>query len=146
MSGDLRSALQAIYDQHGRITPALVVDGWRSPDHPDHARLPWDDREAAEAHRRHVAADLIRSVRMGYVTPTGGESTIRYWQAERTERGYAYQPADKIVQDPMSREILLRDMEREWRQLRERYDRFVEFAKMVDDYRAAQTDAADTAG
>ena len=49
----------------------------------------------------------------------------------RLEHGYVYEPAAKIAADPFLRELLLRDMEREWKQMLGRYREFTEFVELV---------------
>jgi hypothetical protein len=134
---NLRDELQGIYDQHGKLTPALVVDEARHESHPLHGRFEWDDAIAGEAWRREQAHQLIQSVRITYKSagPDGQEKNIRAFHAVRGEdednNGYVYRPADEVVADPLATKILLADMEREWRTLRRRYQDFKEFWQMV---------------
>jgi hypothetical protein len=129
----VRQELQGIYDQFGALTPRLVVDQARPEDHPLHSRFTWADAEAGEAYRRVEAARLIRSVKVVYRqgTDRDGPRRVRGYHAVRDETGSVYRPADVICGDPFMRELVLRDMEREWKQLRRRYSRFEEFAQMV---------------
>jgi len=126
----LRDQLQTIYNDHGKLTPALVVDVARDLDHPLHNRLEWDDLVAAESHRRDQAHDLIRSVRISHVP--GEAPIVRAYHAVRdTEDEYVYEPVEKIAADPLMTKMLLADMEREWRTLRRRYEEFDEFWHLV---------------
>ncbi len=133
---DLRSELQAVYDQHGKLTPELVVEVARAKKHPLHALV--FDRplaEAAEAYYRDRAHELIRSVKVVYreATDTAPEGTGRAWLAVRSEgpNEYVYEPAEKVATDDFTRRLVLRDMEREWRQLYFRYQGFAEFVALV---------------
>jgi hypothetical protein len=128
-----RDHLQAIYEEYGRLTPTLVVDVARPEDHPLHSavfdRAPDD---AAEAWYHHRAHELIRSVRISYESgPQGARRDIRQWHAVRAQDGNVYEPAEKIAADPFQRELLLRDMEREWKQMRARYAHMEEFIALV---------------
>lgn len=132
----LREQLQAVYDQHGKLTPDLVVEVARSKSSELHDRV--FDRpvgEAAEAWYRQRAHDLIQSVKIVYreATDTEPELRIRAWHAVRAEGPdqYAYEPADKVAADPFTRQLVLRDMEREWRMLFARYEQFEEFLALV---------------
>jgi hypothetical protein len=128
----IKDHIQQIYDDHGRLTPEIVVDEARSTSHPLHAHFDWDDNSAAESWRREQARQLIRSVRIAYRKPSDGEQlSVRAFHSIRSEDGYAYRPADEIIQDPLATKILLADMRREWQALRSRYERFVEFVDMV---------------
>jgi len=130
---NLRDELQSIYDTHATLTPALVVDSARDEKHPLHNRFEWDDAVAGEAYRRHQAHELIQSVRVVYreADDKEGARSVRAFHAVRTEDGHAYEPLDKITSDPMLAKILLRDMEREWKQLMRRYGQFEEFLALV---------------
>lgn len=128
----VREHLQAIHDKYGTLTPALVVDEARDKAHPLHSRFEWNNGLAAEAWRREQASQLIRSVRVVYRKPdTDQRLEIRAFHAIRGEEGNSYEPTDKVVNDPVLRAIVLKDMEREWRQLHQRYSDFEEFWQLV---------------
>lgn len=127
----LRDQLQAIYERHQRLTPELVVDEAREETHPLHDRFEWDDAIAGEKYRRQQAHDLIVSVRVTYADDGGKPREIRQFHAIRGPEGHVYEPVDRVVRDSMMSAILLADMEREWRQLKNRYEQFDEFRAMV---------------
>lgn len=131
-ASDLREELQKIYDRHGHITPELVVEVARPKEHPLHLKVfDKDVPGAAEAYYRDRAHDLIVTIRIAYKPEEKPSDTIRWFHAVRLEEGTVYHPADKIAGDPLLSRIVLADMEREWRQLRTRYDAFVEFWEMI---------------
>lgn len=130
----LRDELQAIYDRHGRLTPALVVQEAKPKSHPLHARyyaLP--DREAAHEYRKVLAAKDIRSVTITYAESGDGEErTVRAFHAVRDDEGnHSYEPVEKVVRSEFLSRLLMADMEREWKALRRRYEHFEEFWQMV---------------
>lgn len=129
----LRDQLQAIYDQRGKLTPAIVVDEARAENHPLHSRFEWDDKVAGEAWRRQQAHELIRSVRVVYkqADETSPEKSVRAYHAVRTEDGHVYEPAEKVAQDEFARQLVLGDMRREWEALKRRYESFQEFLDMI---------------
>lgn len=135
---DLRSELRAINDQHGGLTPRLVVEAARPKDSPLHA-IVFDRtvKDAAEAYYLGRARDLIRTVKRAFPedAPPSDQKTVREYVAVRTESddngGFLYQPADMVALDPVARRIVLRDMEREWRTLKARYEDFEEFVDLI---------------
>lgn len=129
----LRDALQSIYDQRGKLTPALVVDEARDPGHPLHSRFEWDDEIAGENWRRTQAAELIRSVKIRRARPSGGDPLeVRAWHAVRGEEATsAYEPTEDIARDPVASQILLGQMRRDWEQFKLRYEQFDEFRQLV---------------
>lgn len=138
MSNDLRDHLNRIYQEFGKVTAQLVVEDARPDGSPLHGRFEWDNNVAGEAFRRQQAQDLIQSVRTVYkaADDKGPERSIRAWQAVRIDsdsgnNGYAYHPTDVIVRDALMTRLVMADMERDWRQLKARYDTFQEFWEMV---------------
>lgn len=133
----LRDQLQAIYDEFGHLTPELVVEVARPKTHPLHARVfDKNQKEAAESWYRVRAQELITSVKVTYRDAEGRDAkTLRGFYAIKNEDpengGYRYEPVDSVTADPFQRALVLRDMERDWKQLRARYETFAEFTEMI---------------
>lgn len=128
---DLRTELLAVREQYGELTPANVVDAARNEEHPLHGRFEWDDAVAGEKYRLAQAHALIRVVREKYTDGAGRPADVRTFHAIPRENGMAYEPLDEIVRDDIASQVLLRSMEREWRQLKARYEKFAEFRSLV---------------
>lgn len=130
---DLREQLLTIRKGAGKLTPQIVVDAARPPESPLHGKFEWDDSIAGEAFRRTQAAELIRSVRVRYLPPNDGPpSSIRAFHAtSRPDIGHAYDPVEEILDDPIQRQLLLRDMERDWKAMKRRYESLREFWEAV---------------
>lgn len=129
---NLRDALLEVRAQAGKLTPLTVLDAARDPKHPLHSRFEWDDSVAAEAYRREQAHQLIQVVNLNYRTGDGTTKTIRAFHAVRTETEYVYEPAEAVVADEFQRQLVLRDMERDWKTLKKRYQNFREFWTLVE--------------
>lgn len=127
----LREQLQDVYDRRGVLTPAVVLAEARATDHPLHNRFEWDDSIAGERWRVYQAHELIQCVRVTYQETDGTVKSVRAFHCVRGPQGHTYQTADEIIHDPLLTEMVMRDMEREWRSLRDRYDRFDEFRQMI---------------
>lgn len=128
---DLKAELLAIREEHGKLTPHLVLEVATSPDHPLHNRFEWDDGAAAHKYRLNQARELIRVVRERYIDGRGNPEDVRYFHAIPREDSMVYEPLPEILGDDLASKVLLASMEREWRQLRKRYERFTEFKAMV---------------
>jgi hypothetical protein len=132
--GALREQLQAVYDEHGELTPRLLVEVARPKSHPLHSQV-FDRPQAQAAERWYLerAHRLIRSVKVVYRRDEDDDEglTVRAFHAVRLERGYVYKPAEEVAADPFTRQLLLEDMRREWRQLRLRYEKFSEFISLI---------------
>jgi hypothetical protein len=129
----LRDQLLSVRAQHGKLTPQLVVDTARDPEHPLHSRFEWDDAVAGEAWRREQAHDLIRKAKVVYreASDAEPEKSVRAFIAIRAENGHVFDPVEEVADDPFRRKLALADMEREWKALYRRYQEFGEFLDMV---------------
>lgn len=132
---NLRDELLAVREEHGVLTPRVLLEAVRPKDHPLHARV-FDKapKEAAEAYYLQRAHDLIVSVRIK--VPSGDAAEKRDVRAFQAVRGtdantFVYDPSEEVAADPLRRAIMLRDMEREWKTLQARYSMFAEFVEMV---------------
>lgn len=133
---DLRTQLTGIYQQHGELTPQIVVDEARPKGAPLHDRFEWDDSVAGEKYRLVQAAQIIRAVRIEYVAPGSEEkkfirafSSLHEASEDGTDQGYA--PTEEVLENPLTRKILLRNMERDIAVLKKRYGHLTEFADMM---------------
>lgn len=128
----VQEVLQALYDEGQELTPRLVLDRARDPQHPLHDRFEWDDAKAAESHRLTQAGDLIRSVRVTYQKADGSEGRVRNYHSVRRDDGArVYKTAESVAMSPVMTQALLAEMRRDWSRMRDRYGRFEEFAALV---------------
>lgn len=129
----IREHLEDIKRKRGALNPKLVVDAARSEDSPLHDSFEWDDTVAGEAWRREQARKIIMSVEVSYVRGDGTKSRMRQYYAVKRENVYNYETPEEISSDPISREILLSSMERDWKELENRYHDLEEFWDLVEE-------------
>jgi len=130
MSTNLRNHLQAIRDEHGSLTPALVVEVARNPGHPLHSRFEWDDSVAAEKWRLEQAGQLLRVT----FRPIEGKATdLRAFVAVKGEDSHTsdYVPSAEAFADPFTAELVLRDMKREAQAFNRRWKDHAAYADVV---------------
>lgn len=137
---NLRDELLAIRAEHGKLTPALVVEEAAAEDHPLHNRFEWDDAVAGHKYRLTQAKQLIRVVKESYIDRSGAPEDVRFFHAIPREEGMVYEPLPEILGDDLATKVLLSSMEREWRSLRKRYEKFEQFRDLV--LRDLQADVA----
>jgi len=128
----LREALELLEAEHGGLTPKMVVEAARPDDAPLHAFV--FDRtitEAAESWWLQRAQDLIQSVRIRQQKEDGPDLIVRRYVSVDTNGGPVYRDIEKIAQDPIAKEIALRDMRREWQALQSRYKGYQEFWTLI---------------
>lgn len=128
---NLRDELLAIRAERGQLTPAAVVEAATPEDHPLHHRFEWDDAVAGHKYRLTQAKQLIRVVKETYVDRSGSPEEVRFFHAIPREEGMVYEPLTEIVTDDLASKVLIQSMEREWRSLRKRYEKFTEFRAMI---------------
>lgn len=126
----VKSLIEAVYAKHGELTPEILLDEARHPEHPLHHRFEWDDSKAAESWRLEQSAQLIRSVRITFVTASGQPADLRAFTATKGAESHrsTYRPTEEVVTDPLMLAIVLRDMERDWQTFKRRYEHLSEFA------------------
>jgi hypothetical protein len=131
MTASLLDHLTAIHDEHGSLTPVLVVDVARDPAHPLHARFEWDDSIAGEKWRLEQAGQLLRVVKLPD-DPHRPHDLRAFVAVKGTEsRTSEYVPTEQAMGDEFTRRIVLASMEREWKALKRRYQHMSEFASLV---------------
>jgi hypothetical protein len=128
----LREQLLEIRRTRGVLTGQVVVEEARDEGHPLHSRFEWDDAIAGEKWRVEQANELIRSVRVNY-TSNGKSSDLRgFVSISRPDTpAREYLPVEEVAEDPLMRKLVLRDAEREWRELLSRYEHLQEFFDIV---------------
>lgn len=128
----VRAALQAIYDEEGRLTPAAVVERARPQDSPLHGQFEWDDAAAAHRHRLDRARHLIRSVKIRYQAPTGELRETRQWVNMRTAATPStYLSVTDVAQDDLASRVVLAEAERKFRELMRAYKDLAGFMEMA---------------
>lgn len=132
-----REALQDIYDRRGTLTPETVVAeaeaGRTNAGKHLRGHLEWDDAVAGPLYRALQAAKLIREQKIVYreATPQEKARHVRAFHSVRGPEGNSYEPVGEVLEDPFKRQLVLREMEREWRALKRRWEHLEEFAQMV---------------
>ena len=63
------SELEAIYEEHGKLTPPLIVEDARNDDRETHKLLEWDETTAAEKYRNEQARHIMRNIIVVQSTP-----------------------------------------------------------------------------
>lgn len=131
----IRDILHELYEQHGELTAELLVDVARNAAHPLHDQFEWDDAVAGEEHRKHQARRLIARVKVRYVDPRNDAHTVkaRAYHSVRTPAGQAYRSTDDVVTDPYMRQLMRRQMYRDFQAMLDRYNGFDELWAMIKD-------------
>lgn len=150
MASSLKDELLAIRERNnGELTPQSVVAEARNPDHPLHDRFEWNDKIAGEKYRLAQARKLIRTVKL--TIHEGDENSppqrLRAFFSVPGPQGRpVYDPTEEVVRNPVLREVVKRQMIREWQSMKRRYLQFSGFVEMVRDDPDLNDDPAEQAG
>ena len=125
----VEARIRELTDEHGRLTPQIVVDDAKDPKSPLHGEFEWDNVAAGDAHRLQQARALIQSVKVVITTTTSKMRVPVYTrdpEAEPREQGYR----SVLSVNPQSEEDIARDMIiREIEHTRDRLNRAVGYAE-----------------
>ena len=130
----LREILSEIHEQHGELTAAHVVEAAKPRTHPLHHRFEWDNRIAGPKYREIQAMELIRQVKLvrpSETEPDKNERIRAFVSISDGAEHRVYVPTEMALSNPLQRKMVLRDMERRWRDLQATYGHMVEFAEMI---------------
>lgn len=147
----LKEELLKVREDYGALTPENVVRAAEHPDHPLHNRFTWDNTEAAARWRLHEAANLIRSVKVRFVRPSGESGRVRAFTRDPSaEHPSVYDETETVVADPVNRQVILQAMKREWAAFKSRYHMMSEFVDLLREeamaLEAVERDASEEAG
>lgn len=125
--------IERIKDKNGEASPKAFVDASRPKNAPTHKMLPWNNTEAAEKWREHLARRIIHSVEIVRVNDTGEKKReIAYVSVKKPfQPGAGYQSTVDAMANPTSRQIVL---ETAWNILQgwhKRYGRLTEYANIA---------------
>ena len=126
----LRAHLMNVRNSQGSLTAGAVVTAASPKASPLHVLFEWDNTIAGNKYREQQASELIRSVKVSYRKDDRDED-MRYFVSVETPDGYVYEPSEEVVKDEILTSLVLRTMEREWRQMQSRYGHFQEFVDLV---------------
>lgn len=94
----VEDALKAIFDQHGAVTPSLVVEAAKDEDSPLHECFIWDDAQAAQEYRLIQARRVIRRYKIVYEgEPVRMVHVPRITVADDPSREGKYLPVTMVV-------------------------------------------------
>jgi len=114
MKEQVKERIQALYEEHGEITPDIVIADAKKKSSPLHAYFEWDLKKAARQAWVYTARKLINSVEVVVHTERVSITVPRYVRnPERTgrEQGYRETASFKTEKD-LAREVLVSEFER----------------------------------
>lgn len=124
----IEAELRELYEQLGGLDPSTLVEWAReNPDSALHARLNWDDTEAAHAYRVWQMRQIITEVEVVY--PDGKRRQVFVSPIESRGNG-GYASLVDVMSDAERRARYLSQALAEYRRLGEKYEDLVELAEV----------------
>lgn len=125
--------LERIREDHGELTPNVVVEEASAPGSPLHCYFEWDDTAAADEYRKHQARNLICSVVVTYRKGNNKREVRGFLSLENGENpGRAYHPVEEAMTSAAMRARLVDRALRDAELWKMRYDRLVELAEIFE--------------
>ena len=116
-------------DHSGTLKPVHVVADARNKASPLHALFEWDNRKAADAYRLDQAQRIISSIEVK-ITTSDGDKRCRAYVSLVHGNGRNYHGIEEAMNTASLRELLLIQALAEVESWRDRYESYVELARV----------------
>lgn len=127
--------LDRLAEEHGHLTPELVVDAARPEHSPLHDLFEWDDSVAGERWRREQARHLIIQCRVTVQTGEDQRVSVRRYTAlpinEDPSLPHRYVPTEDALRT--DRDLVIAQAKTELDRLRRKYEALVDFDEVLRD-------------
>ena len=132
--------LEAIYEEHGKLTPPLIVADARNEDRETHKLIEWDDSAAAESYRQEQARYIMRNIIVVQSSPKLEEPKeeqkiikFRAFENVETEDQERYfMPMQVAVGREDTRNYMLKQAMLALQSFRQKYGMIAELAAVID--------------
>ena len=127
--------LGRIYQKHGELNPADIVDESRPTFAPLHPCFEWDDAKAAEKYREHQAGNIVRNITVVCDTQEEPQNVRAFVRVQST-----YQPINIVLEDVDKTQELLQSALRELKAFRDKYKTLVSLAPVMSAIEQVETE------
>ena len=127
--------LDRIYQKHGELNPADIVDESRPTSAPLHPCFEWDDAKAAEKYREHQAGNIVRNITVVCDTQEEPQNVRAFVRVQST-----YQPINIVLEDADKTQELLQSALRELKAFRDKYKTLVSLAPVMSAIEQVETE------
>jgi hypothetical protein len=136
---DLRELLNRVREERGDLNNETLVAAATPKTHPLHDRLEWNDKIGGHKYRLIQASELIRSVKIKYSDTEPDAEVNAFASLRREDGGRSYVPIDEIAENPINRELLLRQARRDLASFERRYRHLSEYVELIESALASAT-------
>lgn len=134
---NIHEELERIHEANGSLSPELIVKAARSALHPLHHAFVWDDSVAAHEYRVLQARAMIRRCYVQRELEPNHVVRVRAFVARSHVDASPYRmvgeyvPVQRVIGDDMLKSAWFRQLERDWKALKQRAMNCKEFVSMV---------------
>ncbi len=131
--------LEAIYEEHGKLTPPLIVEDARNDERETHKLIEWDESTAAEKYRLEQARYIMRNI---IVVKTDAQPTLQepsrvikfraFENVETVEQERYFMPMQVAVSREDTRNYMLKQAMLALQSFRQKYGMIEELANVID--------------
>lgn len=135
------SELEAIYEEHGKLTPPLIVEDARNDDRETHKLLEWNEAAAAEKYRNEQARHIMRNIIVVQSTPAAKSEVEEppkvikfraFENVETVEQERYFMPMQVAVSREDTRNYMLKQAMLALQSFRQKYGMINELAAVID--------------
>jgi len=103
----------SIEERHGELTPGIVIEEARAPDHPWHDEFEWRDDVAGERYRLNQARRLIARVRVTVIQGRSRVASIAYVHDPDAKHRQGYVAVSAVRDDAAkARDVIIVELQR----------------------------------
>ena len=127
--------IQKLADEHGEVTPMILLEDARPEGSVLHPCYEWDDTKAAEKYRLHQSKLIIANLTVVSINdseeirPTNAFVTIN----ERNERA-SYVSVVQALSNKETKEQVIRNAKAELNMFKQKYQNLVDLSKLLKDF------------
>lgn len=127
--------LEALYEDHGQLTPTLIVEDARNPERETHQLIEWDETEAASKYRIEQARYIMRNIIIVRTEQTVDSEPkiikVRAFENVDVEEGRYFMPMRIAIQREDTRNYMLQQALRALTSFRQKYGAIQELSAVV---------------
>lgn len=132
------SELEAIYEEHGKLTPPLIVEDARNDVRETHKLIEWNEAAAAEKYRNEQARYIVRNI---IVVKTDAQPTLqepsrvikfRAFENVEVESDRYFMPMQVAIGREDTRNYMLKQAKMALQSFRQKYGMIEELANVID--------------
>lgn len=131
--------LEVLYEEHGKVTPPIIVEDARNEERETHKLIEWDEAAAAEKYRLEQAKYIMRNIIVVTKTEEIPEEEpkiikLRVYENVKTDEGDRYyMPLQSAMEREDTRSWLLAQALKDLMAFRRKYGQLKELAGVMEE-------------